>query len=153
MDEREARQWALALMETADAAYLTTMDRHGFPQTRAMLNLRNKRQWPTLTEVFQGHEEDFLLYFSTNTSSAKMAQIRANPKVSAYFCNPAAFHGLMLAGTIELVTDQACKRRIWQDGWERYYPRGVNDPDYTLLCLLPTVAKGWHGQGPLGFDL
>lgn len=153
MDAREARRWALALLETADATYLTTMDRDGFPQTRAMLNLRNKRQWPTLREVFQGHEEDFLLYFSTNTSSAKVAQIEANPKVSAYFCKPAAFHGLMLAGTIELVTDQTLKKRIWQDGWEVYYPRGVNDPDYTLLRLLPTVAKGWTGQGPFAFDL
>ncbi len=153
MDEREARRWALALVETADATYLTTMDRDGFPQTRAMLNLRNKRQWPTLSEVFQGHEKDFLLYFSTNTSSAKVAQIKANPKVSAYFCNPAAFHGLMLAGTIELVADQTLKRRIWQEGWEVYYPRGVNDPDYTLLRLLPAVTKGWTGQGPFAFDL
>ena len=153
MDKRETRQWALMLMETADAAYLTTIDGDGFPQTRAMLNLRNRRQWPALVEVFQGHESDLLLYFSTNTSSAKMTQIRANPKVSVYFCRPGEFHGLMLTGTIEIVTDRPLKRRLWQAGWERYYPHGVDDPDYTLLRLVPAVAKGWNGAGPLGFDL
>jgi general stress protein 26 len=82
-----------------------------------------------------------------------MAQIRANPKVSVYFCNPSQFHGLMLGGEIEVVTDAELKKQIWQDGWEIYYPGGADDPEYTILRLLPAFAKGWSGKGPFGFKL
>ncbi len=153
MDESEARRFALALIEKAETSCLTTIDSNGFPEVRAMLNLRNRTLWPSLAAVFDGHERDLLMYYSTNTSSAKVAQIKTNPKGSVYFCDPAHSHGLMLAGTIEIVTDQQLKRRIWQDGWEVYYPGGVNDPDYSLLRLSPTFAKGWTGQAPFGFKL
>jgi general stress protein 26 len=153
MEEHQIRQWSVALMETAEAAYLTTVDEAGYPRTRAMLNLRNRRQWGALAPTFDGHREDFLVYFSTNTSSTKVRQIRANPHVSVYFCHPAQFHGLMLGGDIEIVTDPTLKHRLWQDGWEVYYPRGRDDPDYTILRLLPAFASGWTGEGPFAFEI
>jgi len=153
MEEQEVRQWSLALMETAEAAYLTTVDETGYPRTRAMLNLRNRKQWGVLAPMFDGHHEDFLVYFSTNTSSSKVRQIRANPHVSVYFCHPGQFHGLMLGGDIEIVTDPALKHRLWQRGWEVYYPIGRDDPDYTILRLLPAFARGWTGEGPFAFEI
>jgi general stress protein 26 len=140
-------------MERVEAAYLTTVDAMGYPRTRAMLNLRNKRQWGALAPAFEGHEEDLLLYFTTNTSSLKIGQIKANPRVSVYFCDPGQFHGLMLGGDIEIVTDQNLKRGIWQDSWTVYYPLGRDDPDYTILRLAPGFAEGWLGQGRFGFEL
>lgn len=153
MEQREQLEWALRLMERADAAYLTTLDATGYPRTRAMLNLRNKRQWSALAPVFKGHEEDLLLYFTTNTSSLKIGQIRANPRVSVYFCDPGQFHGLMLGGDIEIVTDRKLKQAVWQDSWEAYYPLGRDDPDYTILRLTPAFAEGWAGPGRFGFEL
>jgi len=153
MEGREQREWALRLMERVEAAYLTTVDAMGYPRTRAMLNLRNKRQWGALSPVFEGHGEDLLLYFTTNTSSLKINQIKANPRVSVYFCDPGQFHGLMLGGDIEIVTDHNLKRRIWQEGWEAYYPLGRDDPDYTILRLTPVLAEGWAGPGRFGFEL
>ena len=77
-----------------------------------------------------------------------MRQILSNAKVSVYFCDPGKFHGLMLVGKIDIVTDQGLKKQIWQDGWERYYPDGADDPDYTILRLLPAYAKGWDKSAP-----
>ena len=74
-------------MESADAAYFGTIDSDGFPQIRAMVNLRNKTQFPKLAGVFEGHEEDFLIYMTTDAVSAKFQQIKVNPKVSVYFCD------------------------------------------------------------------
>ena len=153
MNKQDAKRFALALMERAQAAYLTTVDEASFPQVRAMLNLRNKKQWPALAGAFDGHEQDLLIYFSTNTSSAKIAQIRANPRVGVYFCDPPQFHGLMLSGVVEIVTDPQLKRQFWQEGWKVYYPAGVDDPDYTLLRLSPMFAKGWSGPGIFEFEL
>ena len=153
MEEKEAKRLGLELMEIAEAAYVTTIDSDGFPQTRAMMNLRNKKQFGALAKVFEEHREDFLVYFTTSVSSAKVQQITANPVVSVYYCNPSKFHGLMLGGEIQVVTDSELKKQIWQEGWEMYYAGGVDDPEYTILRLLPTFAKGWSGEGPFGFEL
>ncbi|MDA8210414.1 MAG: pyridoxamine 5'-phosphate oxidase family protein [Clostridia bacterium] len=144
MDEKTARKLSLELMEIAEAAILTTIDYAGFPQTRAMLNLRRKEQYPGLVEVFAQHVEDFLIYFTTNTSSSKMEQIKKNPNVSVYYSKPRDWRGLMLGGKIEIVTSQEIKESLWQEGWEMYYPGGVSDQDYTILSLRPVSAKYYH---------
>ena len=72
MTEQEAKRFALRLMEVSEAVYLTTVDRDGVPQTRAMVNLRNKQQYPSLIELFVPHQDDLLVLFTTNTSSGKV---------------------------------------------------------------------------------
>ena len=144
MDERDAKKLSLELMEIAEAAYVTTIDHNGFPQTRAMFNLRRKEQFPALSELFIKHHDDFLVYLTTNTSSSKITHIKKNPKVSIYYCKPSEWRGLMLGGEVEVVTDKAIKEAIWQKGWEMYYPLGPHDPDHTVLKLLPMVAKYYH---------
>ena len=142
MEEKKARQFSLELMASAEAVVVTTIDEEGFPQTRAMFNLRNIEQFPSLSELFQGHDDDLLIYLSTNTSSSKIDQIKANPAVSTFYCKPIEFHSLMLSGRTEIVPDIKIKEAIWQDGWEMYYPEGPSDSDYTILRLLPVKAKG-----------
>jgi len=153
MEDKELKQECLKLMEKAEAVYLGTVDSDGFPQTRVMGNLRNAEQYPGLTEIFSEHSDDFLICLTTSKSSAKMQQIRANPKVSVYFCKPGEFHTLMLAGCTEEVTDQDFKKQLWQDGWEVYWPGGADGPEYTVLRLLPDFAKGWYKEGPFEFKL
>lgn len=91
MNETVARQLSLELMEISEAAYLTTINNDGFPETRAMLNLRREKQFPKLVKLFDNYQNEFLLYFTTNSSSQKVEQIGNNPKVSVYFCQAA--HG------------------------------------------------------------
>ena len=153
MDEKEAKGVSLELMASAKDVYVTTIDEEGFPQTRVMFNLRQRDQSPSLTSMFQGHEDDFLLYLATNTSSAKINQIKANSAACIFYCNSEEFHSLMLAGNIEIVDDSEMKSTLWQDGWEIYYPGGPDDPDYTVLRLLPIKAKGWYKEQEFGFSL
>jgi general stress protein 26 len=144
MSEDEAKYLGLQLMEVAEAAYLTTIDANGYPQTRAMFNLRNRDQFSYLWKLFHAHGEEFLVLFIANTSSAKIGQIRNNPAVSVYYCKPNEWRGLMLGGLIEVVTDPKLKETLWQDRWKLYYPKGVNDPDYTVLSLHPQKARYYH---------
>ena len=148
MEEKEIKQESLKLMETADTAYLATVDGDGFPQVRAMGNLRNKEQYPALSGMFEGHESDFLIYITTDTASGKFAQIKANPKVSVYFCDSKKIKGLLLIGQIELVTDKEVKKQLWQDGWEMYYPGGVDGDEYNIFRLLPMYVKCWFMPMP-----
>jgi general stress protein 26 len=146
MSERELKGMCRLVLETAWPAYLTTVDDTGAPHTRAMFNLRNREHFPKLIPLFEQHAEDFMVVFTTNTSSEKTPHIGANPKVSAYYCEPASWKGVMLGGEVELVDDSEFRKSIWHDGWERYYPGGVEDPDHTVLRLFPTLLKGWTGS-------
>lgn len=153
MNENEARLLSLQLMETTWAAFFTTIDENSFPHTRAMDNLRSKERFPKLANLFKTHEDDFWILLSTNTSSAKIEHIKKNPAICIYYCKPREFLGVMLSGTIEIVKDPELKKTIWHDYWTKFYPKGVNDPDYTVLSLYPTHANGWHGQGRFNFTL
>ena len=151
MDDTEIKQMCLQLMETSKAAYLTTIDAEGYPHTRAMFNLRNKELWPKLVPMFSEHKEDYMIIFTTNTSSSKTPQLRANPKASVYYCEPDGGKGFMVNGDIEIVTDSEFKRSLWHDGWKKYYPKGYDDTEYTVLRIYPSLVKGWTRSRPFTF--
>lgn len=155
MEEKELRQACLSLMETVDVVYLSTVGSDGVPQTRIMSNLRNKKAYPGLVEMFDQHKEDFLIYMVTSSSSTKMQQIRANPKISVYSSVhtdvPSEFQCLMLGGEIEEVTDKQIKEQLWQDGWKMFWPGGADDLEYTVLRLLPAFARGGYKEAPFEF--
>ncbi len=157
MEEKELKQACLNLMEKVDVVYLSTVDINGFPHTRIMSNLRDKKQYPNLAKMFEQHKEDFLIYMVTSNSSVKMQQIRANPKASVFFAVytevPSDFQCLMLCGEIEEVSDQQLKKQLWQAGWEIFWRAGVNDPEYTVLRLMPAFARGGYKESPFDFEL
>jgi general stress protein 26 len=152
MNDKEARLLSIDLMEIAKTAILTTIDSNGFPHTRALFNLRHKKQFYSLHRLFEDNANNFTVYFTTNTSSSKINHIKTNPKVSVYYCKPSEFRGLMLGGTIKIVTDRNEKETIWQEGWEMYYPKGAHDPDHTLLKFKPSYARYYHQLDALEFN-
>ena len=153
METKKLKQECLNLMESANAVYLSTIGSDGFPHIRMMSNLRNKKEHPGLVKMFEQHKEDFLIYMVTSKSSAKMQQIRSNPKVSAYLCDPGEFHTLMLSGEIEEIKDKQFKKQLWQEGWEMHWPGGADDPEFTVLMLKPAFAKGGYKEAPFEFKI
>ena len=157
MEEKELKQACLNLMEKVGVVYLSTVDINGFPHTRIMSNLRDRKQHPSLAKMFEQHKEDFLIYMVTGSSSVKMQQIRANPKVSVFFAVytevPSDFQCLMLCGEIEEVSDLQLKKQLWQAGWEIFWQGGVDDPEYTVLRLMPAFARGGYKESPFEFEL
>jgi general stress protein 26 len=109
-----------------------------------MLNLCNRALYPGLVALADEEQAGFGAWFTTNTSSRKMADLAVNPAVSAYYCRPSEWRGLMLGGDMEVIHDPQHKRRLWQPGWEMYYPQGADDPDYAVLRLRPTLVKYYH---------
>lgn len=153
MDITEYREIILQILRTSQAAILTTVDKKGYPQTRAMLNLRYIKQWPKLVPFFQKQGNDFIQYFTTNTSSTKVTDIKQNPAVSVYYCIPDEWRGVMFGGKMEIVEDVKTKKLLWQEDWDRYYPSGFADPDHTVLRLLPTIARGWNQSTTFRFGI
>jgi len=153
MEVEEAKKLGLELIEISKAAYLTTMNLEGLPITRAMFNLRNKEQFPELSEFFQKQEGKFVIYISTNTSSNKIVHVKNNPAINVYFCDTDDFRGFMLGGNAEIIDDKELKHEIWLDWWTRYYPKGVDDPDYILIRLKPTEGRFYYKLNQVNFEL
>lgn len=142
----------IQLMEQSTFVHLSVNTPAGFPELRAMLNLRNPDFFPTLTALYEREANPFTVYLSTNTSSRKMKFILADPRICVYFTRPQGSHGLQLGGLVEAVEDAQLKRDFWVEGWEQYYHEGIDDPDYTLLRLEPTFARGWYYGRHFEFD-
>jgi len=129
MDEREVRQAARELVERVPIAMVGTVDEHGAPRVLAM--------------GVASHEGLREIWFSTNTSSDHVAHLRRDPRASVYFCQWAEepWRGVTLGGRMKVLRDRASRERLWEDGCERFYPGGVDDPDYTVLRFVPEWGK------------
>lgn len=119
-----------AFIRRQKVALIASVDDEGFPNMKAMLMPRKM--------------DGSCFYFSTNTSSMRVAQYRKNPKASVYFFHKGRFRyeGVMLLGVIEVLEDEQAKKEIWRTGDTLFYKKGVSDPDYCVLKF--TAAKGRH---------
>ena len=137
MTEEEARRKALALVARSEIALVGSNGEDGHPWIKAMLKMEA--------------DELKVVWFSTNTSSRRVAQFSRDPRASVYFVDFSDWMGLMLSGEVELLSDPESRQRIWRDGYERYYPLGVSDPDYTVLRFNATSANYYHQLDNLSF--
>jgi general stress protein 26 len=141
MDEEEARSIARGLLERSQVAFLSTIGEDGSPQTRAVENLRCGKRFPHLAPLFESHGDDFWIVISTNTSSNKVKEVRANPAAAVYLCDTEEYAGVMFSGSMEMVEGMTLKEAMWHESWNRYYPQGVYDPDFTVLSMNPLFGK------------
>jgi general stress protein 26 len=128
------------MADTLPVTFISSVDEEGFPCTKAMLSPR----------VRDGIK---VFYFTTNTFSLRVAHYKANPKASIYFCDADGFKGMMLRGTMEVLTDAASKEMIWREGDTEYYPGGVTDPNYCVLKFTATNGRFYSDYYPRSFVL
>ena len=124
---RDAVQTIGNLIDKATLSLVNYIDADGFPISKAMLSPRER----------DGIKE---FWFTTNTSSNKVACFKQNPRASIYFVDKRFFRGVSLTGTMEVLETAEAKERIWRDGDTMYYKYGVTDPDYCVLKF--TAVKG-----------
>jgi general stress protein 26 len=117
---RDAEKTIGNLIDKQGVAIISSIDGEGYPNTKAMLPPRKR-------------EGIKAFYFSTNTSSKRVAQYRKNPRACIYFFDKRFFRGVMMKGSMEVLEDEASRKMIWREGDTMYYPKGVTDPDYCVL--------------------
>ncbi len=111
-------------------ALLGSVDENGAPNIKAMLA---PRQMIGLREF----------YFSTNLSALRTQQYLKNSQACIYFFRKGliSYTGVMLRGTMEVVTEQEVKNLLWRKGDTRFYKYGVADPDYCVLKFTATSGR------------
>lgn len=128
---REVFASILELRRESRTAYLASAGGEGYPRIGAMLALE--------------HDSLVTQYFSTNTSSPKVAALRKNPRASVHYCTPNNFKGALFVGDMEVYEDAETKEFLWREGFEMYYPKGATDLDYCVLKLTVKSGSYYHG--------
>lgn len=135
----EIRNEIIKLRKNSKTAFVSSVDENGCPTIKAMLVLEN--------ECIKTH------YFSTNLSSRRTKQFMKNPKAAVYLCNTEEYKGLMLQGVMEVLTDREHKEMLWREGFEIYYPNGVQDEDYCVLRFTAEKGNYYHGLKNTDFSI
>ncbi len=122
-------------------AMISSVDADGFPNTKAIFAPRK----------IDGRD----FYFSTNTSSMRAAQYKANEKACLYFYRHGRISdmGVMLVGTMQVLTEQDIKDGIWHFSDAMVYRKGKTDPDYCVLKFTALKCKAYKDLKTFWIDL
>ena len=124
MPIRQQAEWVL---EQCGYITLSTISENGYPRPVAIDLLR--------------HTDISTLWMTTALSTEKVKHICLNSIVG--FCFVLEADCVSLSGKIEILTDAETRQTFWQDYMLHYFPQGVNDPDYCILCFHTEEAVLW----------
>lgn len=131
----EAVEKIAAMIKPVRIAMLTTVDEHGDLHSRPMA---------TMDVDFDGD-----LWFFTGKSSPKVHDIENKPAVNVAFSDPSHQNYVSLAGTAELIIDRALFEKYWSPAFEAWFPKGLDDPELSLLKVNVESAQYWDSPSGL----
>jgi general stress protein 26 len=91
-------------------------------------------------------EEDGTMWFFTKASSYKVEEIEESRKVSIAISNESNQNYLMINGTATLVNDKAKMKELWSSIVKAWFPLGLEDPDMTLIKVVPNEVNYWDSS-------
>ena len=107
---------------------ISSVDEEGYPWTRALIQ----------PKYIDGNG----LYFTAYTSSNKVSQYRSNSKACIYFYEKGRnYQGVMIKGTMKVLTDQETKDNFWLPFYKKFYENGVTDQEYCILKFTCEEAE------------
>lgn len=110
----------ISFIKRQKTSILSSVDEFGYPWSRALIQPR--------------HIDGNILYFATYTSSNKVKHYKNNNKASIYFFEKGKnYQGVMIKGTMEIVTDYKIKEKLWLPFYFKFYKKGISDPEYSIL--------------------
>ena len=136
LDRQSLLATAREIMKTARYCALVTLDPKGRPHARTM-------------DPF-APEENMVVWFGTNASSRKVAEIRRNQRVTLYYFVAADQAYVTISGRARIVSDGAEKTPHWKDEWKNFYPN--REKNYLLIAVVPekleviSVKEGINGD-------
>ena len=131
--ETKTREEAVAkiakMIQPVRIAMLTTVDEHGDLHSRPMAHVETE---------FDGD-----VWFFTAKSSPKVHDIDSKPAVNVVFADPKSQNYVSLAGHADLVMDRVTLEKYWTKAFEAWFPKGLDDPDLSLLKITVDSAQYW----------
>lgn len=129
----EAHRVAWDVMASSSILTLITLDEDGQPQARIL-------------DATAPDSARFDVWMGTNVNSAKVREIRANPRATIMYRIPDSQGYVTLRGRAEIVDDPALKENYWRPSWAPFYPD--REAMFILIHFTPfdgEVVSFTHG--------
>lgn len=86
-------------------------------------------------------QDDCALVFVTSWESGKVDEIREESQVNVNLQGGGKY--LSLSGTAVLNRDKQKIAELWNKTWEVWFPEGKDDPEITLIRVVPAEGEYW----------
>lgn len=120
------------IIDSIEVGMLTTMEPDGEHRSRPMQT--------------QKLDSDGCLWFFTSRSSHKTDALEANPNVNLSYADKGAQSYVSVVGTASIVDDPAVKEDLWSPIAKAWFPKGLDDPDLTVLKIKIKEAEYWDSS-------
>lgn len=127
--QEEAVEKLRELMKDIAMCMLTTVDHEGHLRSRPM--------------AMQKSEFDGDLWFFTGKETGKAHEISDDSRVNVSFAKPSDNEYVSISGTARLVDDKAKAKELWNPFYKAWFPKGLDDPNLTLLRVDVEQAEYW----------
>lgn len=84
---------------------------------------------------------------STNTSSSHVQSLMKNGNACLYFSDDDSFEAVCLYGKAKVSRDRKHKELLWNEGDEKYYPKGIDDEDYCVIVFTADSGRYYRSDG------
>ncbi|WP_173385958.1 pyridoxamine 5'-phosphate oxidase family protein [Ruminococcus flavefaciens] len=84
---------------------------------------------------------------STNTSSSHVQSLMKNGNACLYFSDDDSFEAVCLYGKAKVSRDRKHKELLWNEGDEKYYPKGIDDEDYSVIVFTADSGRYYRSDG------
>ena len=119
-----------ALVRQMKVGMLTTIEADGSLRTRPL-------------ETVEVDGEGRLWFFTQAHSPKAVRAEAADHQVSLSYADPRDEDFASISGTARVVRDESKMRTLWSSRLDRWFPRGLDDPDLALLEVRIDKAEYW----------
>lgn len=120
------------LIENIQVAMLVTVTPEGSLRSRPMMTLEMK-------------SEGELEFITTNDTTA-VEDLSAEAAVNVVYSSPSDDRYVSISGQTELDQNKSRLRELWNPAFERYVPKGLDDPRLVILRVRIEYAEYWDAH-------
>lgn len=89
-------------------------------------------------------DEDGAVWFFSGADSEHNINIERDPRAQLIFSRPGNIEFMTLFGEVEVVRDRQLFEKLWKPTFRAWFPEGVDDPNLTLLKVMPNEGHYWE---------
>ena len=120
------------IIDSIEVGMLTTMQDDGDHKSRPMQT--------------QKLDADGNLWFFSNRSSHKTEELQKHPSVNVAYADTNSQSYVSVVGKASVVDDPAIKEELWSPIAKAWFPKGLEDPELTVLKVEIKEAEYWDSS-------
>ncbi len=83
------------------------------------------------------------LWFLTRLDSSKLEEVRQHHRAGLTYAKPNDNIYVSISGTAQILVDQSKAKKLWDPGYQTWFPGGPSDPDLALIKVTVELAEYW----------